>query len=59
MLKAESKKIERILSKYQIGQQIKFSDDDPEDAPHTISGYKMIGGEWYVTFTDGCVMLAR
>lgn len=52
-------RIDRILRKYHIGDQIKLPDDDPEDALHTISGYKMIGGEWYVTFTDGCVMLAR
>lgn len=52
-------RIERILQKYHIGDQIKLPYDDPEDAPHTISGYKMICGIWYVTFTDGAVMRAE
>lgn len=42
-----------MFDKYPIGTVVRLSDDDPEDGPREIAGYKQIHGSDYLVFTDG------
>lgn len=42
-----------MFDKYPIGTVVRLSDDDPEDGPREISGYKQIHGSDYLVFKDG------
>lgn len=39
--------------KYPIGTKVRLHDDDLEDGPHEVAGYKQIHGSDYLIFKDG------
>lgn len=42
-----------MFDKYPISTVVRLSDDDPEDGPRVIVGYKQIHGSDYLVFNDG------
>ena len=42
-----------MFDKYSIGTVVRLHDDDPEDDPHEVVGYKQIHGSDYLIFKDG------
>lgn len=42
-----------MYDKYPIGTKVRLHDDNPEDGPHEVVGYKQIRGSDYLIFKDG------
>lgn len=42
-----------MYDKYPIGTVVRLHDDDPQDRPHEVVGYKQIHGSDYLVFKDG------
>lgn len=41
------------VDRYPIGTKVRLSDDDPEDGPREVVGYKQIHNFDYLIFKDG------
>ena len=50
--KNEEMKVEYV-DRYPIGTKVRLSDDDPEDGPREVVGYKQIHNFDYLIFKDG------
>lgn len=51
--------IQEIITKYPIGAQVVLKDDDDNDDPHEVVGYKKIKENYYLLFKDGVMVVVE
>ena len=51
--------IQQLITQYPIGAQIVLKDDDSNDEPHEVVGYKKINGNYYLLFKNGGMVVAE